>query len=209
MAGIDFYARNNLDGSVAIQVPKGVNHVVKAVTETLNQNGAIVVNEGSISSARASELVASATGDTGIYYLITSDDEKVWNILKESVNTDRLRVVALLHGKMPKSFPENVIHLSVGSSLHGKVLPHVATEVGLCVTDKGKIPKKVTEDVYFAFQVLCYETLYSPEYRVYKQSISSSIPRSIAFNFLYNVPSTLNVNSMTTSINRFLEDIHG
>lgn len=208
MAGIDFYQRNNLDGSVVIQAPRAIN-IVKSVTEVLNKNGAIVVDEGNITAARASQIVSEATGDKSLYYYIKSEDDKVWNILKEAVNTDRIRVVAIIHGNLPKSFPENVIYVSVGSSMHGKVPAYAVADVISCVTNRGKFPKKVTGEVYFAFQKLCYEALYSPEYRTYKSNVSDMVPRSIAFNFLYNVPSNLNTNTMTTAINRFLEDIHG
>lgn len=209
MAGLDFYRESNLDGSVAIQTPKGIAGVIKNIVEVLNNNGAIVVSEDKINVARATQIVQEATGDKGVYYQIATDDEKVWSILKSSVEEDSIRVLAILHGKVPKNFPENVIHISVGSSLHGKIPPHVVSEVTSYINSSGKLPKKVDDTMYFSFQVLSYETLYSPEYRVFKEQVAKRVPRSVAFNFLYNVPENTSQETKASSVYRFLEDVHG
>lgn len=209
MTGIDFYRSTDLDASIILNFPKGMTGVLSALTDILKEKGKYVVDEGSVSISRARDIIAEATGDTKSYFIITTNDPKVWSVLKEAVNRDDIRVIGVFHGEIPDEVPENVVLIDIGRSLHRKVTKNIVSSINESLTTKDKYPTGRPEELYFGIQTLCYEVLYSPEYRVFSRNATSNVPRARAFDFMYNPPTPLSDQSMRSAVTKFVEDIHG
>lgn len=209
MNSLDFYTNTDFDASVILNYPKGMTGVLSAVTQILNSRGRYVIDEGKITIERAREIVASATGDLTAYHQIQSTDPKIWGVLREAVNRDDIRVLGVFHGQIPAEAPENVIVLDVGRSLHRKVSKAVSASLTDALTSKGKFPTGTPEELYYGVQALCYEALYTPEGRVFPRKATDQIPRAHAFGFMYNPPEVLTEATMTSAVQRFVEDVHG
>lgn len=208
MNSIDYYKSLELDTSIVLNFPKGMTGVLSAVETFLKNKGRIIVPEGNISVDRAREIVAGATGDLKTFYQIQNSDPKVWNILREAVNEERIRILAIFHGQIPSEVPSNVVTLDIGRSLHRKVSKPVSAALTSAIGSKGKYPVGKAEDLYYATVALCYETLYSPEGRMFPRSVADSIPKAHAFDFMYNPPNTLTEASMTSAVNQFVGTLH-
>lgn len=209
MNTIDFYRDTELDVSIVLNYPKEMTGVLSAMQELLKSRGKYLIDEGDLNVKRAREIVASASGDISAYHQIRSSDPKVWNILREYVNRDDLRVLAVFHGKIPEEVPENVVVIDIGRSLHRRVSKAISGSLAEALTTKGKFPSGKAEELYFGVQAICYEALYSPEGRMFSRQVADQIPRSHAFNFMYNPPATLTESAMVSAVNRFVEDVHG
>lgn len=209
MNTLDFYRDTELDVSIVLNYPKGMAGVLSAMQDLLNSRGKYLIDEGALNVKRAREIVASATGDTSAYYQIQTADPKVWNVLREYVNRDDIRVLAVFHGQIPSEVPENVVTIDIGRSLHRKVSKTITGVLAEALTTKGKFPSGKAEELYYGVQAICYEALYTPEGRMFSKQITNQIPRSHAFNFMYNPPALLTEASMTSAVNQFIEDVHG
>lgn len=209
MNAFDFYRDTEMDVSVVLNYPRGMTGVLSAMQEILKQRGRLIVEEGELTLNRAKEIVASASGDTRVYYLIQTTDPKVWSVLKEPVNRDDIRILAVFHGQIPSEVPENLVVIDLGRSLHRKVSKAVVATLTEALTSKGKFPTGSSEELYYGLQALCYEALYTPEGRMFPKVAAEQIPRSHAFQFMYNPPQLLTEASMTSAVHRFVEDVHG
>ena len=208
MSGIDWYKSVNMDASVILNYPKGMPGVVSALVALLASRNKIVVDEGAISMDRTRQIIEGATGDIRTYFQINNPDPDIWEALSTSVNEDRIRVLGIFHGRIPDSVPENVVTLDVGKSMHQKVSKPMATDIMTALSSKGKYPVGDQEEVYEALLTLCFEVLYSPEYRVFKKETASLVPVSRAFDFMYNPPTPLTKILMASATVSFVEDIH-
>lgn len=208
MVGIDFYKSVNFDSSLALKYPKGMTSVLTAVRDILIAKGNLIV-EVTPTVANVRELASQATRDPKTYYQIATTDSKVWSILKESVNRDDIRVLALIHGKAPDNLPENILVIDVGRSLHEKVSKSTVSSISDSLLSKTRLPAGKPEELYYGIQSLCYEVLYSPEYKVFGPKISNLIPKAHAFNFMYNPPEVLTSATSMSAVHRFVEDVHG
>lgn len=209
MNTIDFWRDTDLDVSIVLNYPKGMTGVLSAMQDILKSKGRYLVEEGNLSVPRAREIVAGATGDLRGYFQIQTSDPKVWSILKEPVNRDEIRVLAVFHGQIPPEVPENVVTIDIGRSLHRKVSKPISNALTEALTTKGKFPSGPAEDLYYGVQALCYEALYTPEGRMFPRQATDQIPRSHAFNFMYNPPALLTEASMSSAVQQFVEDVHG
>lgn len=211
MSGIDFnwYKSVSLDLSVALNFPLGMPGVVSSMVDLLTSRNKIVVDEGKISMERVREIIANSTGDLRTYYQINNPDPAIWAALSKSVNADTLRVLGIFHGRLPDSLPESIAVLDVGKSMHQKVTKPMISDITTALTTKGKYPVGKPEEVYEALLTLCFEVLYSPEYRVFKKEVASLVPFSRAFDFMYNLPTPLSNLTMSSAVISFTEDIHG
>lgn len=209
MNGINTYRDLDLDTSIILNFPKGMPKVVPEVIALLNAKGAIVVEDGPTTVQMAKDLVANATGDTTTYHLITTDNPTVWNILKESVNRDDLRVIGVFHGAIPSTVPENVFTIDIGRSLNRKVSRHIVTNISDAVKNKGTYPQGKPEELFIGVRSLCYEVLYNPEYRVYPKDVARRIPVGLAFDFMYNPPQPLDDLTRRSAVTSFMDKIHG
>lgn len=205
MTGIDFYRSLDMDTSIILKYPREMTSALTSMVELLRSRGKMVVDEGELTRDRARELVSQATGDPNMYYQFRSSDDKVWAILKEAVETDRIRILGLVHGSSPASAAQNAVTLDVGRSLHRKVSPTVVREISDSLKTVGKFPMGDYEQMYYAVQALCYEALYDSEYRTFPKDTVRSVPRSVAFNFMYHPPRLLTPQTMRSAVYRFIE----
>lgn len=208
MAGIDFYKSVDMDVSVILKYPKEMTGALTSMQEILKARGKIIIDEGDLTVNRARELVANASGDTTYYYQFRSTNDKVWAILRESVEEDRIRILGLVHGITPPSVPQNVVTLDVGQSLHRKASKAIIGELVDSMKTKGKYPVGDPEQLYYATQALCYEVLYESDYRMFPKDVTHWIPRSEAFSFMYNPPKVLTPQTMRAAVLRFVESKH-
>lgn len=206
---IDYYRDIKMDLSIGLNYPNGMTNVYTAVKELLESRGKFIVADEPVTVDVARRLAAPKIVDLRNYYLVDTSDPKVWAILRNAVEEDRIRVLGIFHGKMPEALPESMLVIDIGKSLHKKVPKPVLTEVSDSLARKGKYPSGKSEDIFNALLSLCYEVIYSPEYRVFDRSVSRLVPRSRAFDFMFNPPVPLADKSMRNAINEFVEDIHG
>lgn len=210
MAGINTYRDLDLDTSIVLNFPKGMLKVVSEVTALLNSKGALVVDEGDISVARARELVASATGDKTTYYMVNTVNTSVWSILREAVNRDNLRVLGIFHGMIPTQVPENVFTIDIGRSLNSKVSKAIVGNISDTLRKAhASYPQGNPEEVYLGIRSLCYEVLYDPEYRLFPKDVAAKVPLAVAFDFMYNPPQPLDNLTMRSAVSLFLDSVHG
>lgn len=206
---IDFYRDTNLEVSLAINYPQGMTSVYDAIVGLLKQRGKFVAEYENFTVEDARELSKSIVQDSLTYHVVRSGDKNVWGILRNSINSDHIRVLALFHGKIPDNLPSNMVVIDVGSSLHRKVPKGTVSDIVDSLLKQGVYPKNKTEDVYYGIQTLCYEVLYQPEYRMFPAKVYGKVPTASAFNFMFHPPQPLTDSSMRNAINIFVQDIHG
>lgn len=206
---IDFFKQTNLDTSLAVCFPKAMTTVVPAVEEILKSRGKYIVPHDNISAEEARSIVQGATGDTRAYHLIPPTSAKVWEVLKEAVNSDSVRVLGVFHGSVPGGLPENMLVVDVGRSLHGKVSPAVQRSISDSMLSRTKHPTGDTSDIYYGILRLCYEALYDSDHKIFPKNVVKAIPVGRAFQFMYRGPGVLTPTSMGIAIDEFVEDIHG
>lgn len=205
------YEENNLDISIALNYPRGMLKVLDSVKDMLIASGKLVSDEVDLDMSSARELSkAQNTSNVQTFHVVRSDDPKVWDVLKEPINQGRVKVVAVFHGKFPDNLPANMLKIDVGMSLRKKVTKPAKAGIINALREVGKYPRKVSPlEVYEGLLTLCYEVVYSPEYRVFPESVSSKVPLSVAFDFMFDPPTVLTDQAVTSVNHQFLDTVHG
>ena len=208
---LDYYRETGLDISIALNYPRGMLKVMDSVSSLLISSGKLVADHDSFTVSDAKELAKTEVRDeVKTYHVLRDVDDKVWDVLKNPINSDKVRVVGVFHGKFPDNLPENMLRVDLGMSLRKKVTKAAKTAIITAIKEPGKNPTKVSPtEVYEGLLSLCYEVVYKPEYRAFPRSVSKEIPLSTAFEFLFNTPEVLTDQVMRSASNSFLDSIHG
>lgn len=205
---LDFYRLVQMDTSIILVYPLGMTAPLELVEETVNKMGAAIIDEGDISVNRARELARIPVRNTTGYYKITSTNKKVWDILKNPIENDVIRVLGIFHSSPPDNLPENCITIDVGRSIHSKATARSVHAVSAMVRTK-KFPPS-SENIHLIYQavvVLCYEALYDSEHKMFPADVVSAVPKFVAFKFMYEPPKALTDASVTSAVMRFVEDV--
>ena len=209
MSALDHYRDIKMDLSIGVNYPKGMSDVYTAVRALLESQGKFIVDDEPVTVAVARKMASPKAVDHRTYYLVDTDDPKVWGILRNPIEEDRIRVLGIFHGKLPDTLPQSMLIIDVGKSLHKKVSKASITAVSDALSRKGKYPQGKPEDIFNALLSLCYEVVYETEYHIFSKDVVGLVPRPRAFDFMKNPPVPLSDKSMRNAINKFVEDIHG
>ena len=204
---LDMDKLENVDASVLVNYPSSLTGVVKAMVEILNKQKKIVVLRDTIDVATAREIVQNATGDTQTYQVIPNASDKVWAILREAIEQDRIRVLGIFHGRMPESLPDNCILIDIGRSLRKPVSKPIIANLSEAILKKNLRLVGAPSQLHQGLQVLCYEVLYTPEARTFPHKVAQKVPRGTAFKFLYEPPTPPTEANFNASVIRFLQEV--
>lgn len=205
--GLDLERLNNLDCSVILNYPETMSGVQGAMIDILNKKRKIVIEHSSVDVSLVRDIVQKSTGDLDTYHLIPNASPKVWSILREPVNQDRVRVLGVFHGSMPEALPDNKILIDVGRSLRKATPRGIVSSLTEALTKGSSKLRGSGYELFTGLQTLCYEVLYSPEARTFPRSVANNVPRAIAFKFMYNPPEPPTEAAYMSAVTRFIEDV--
>lgn len=195
--------------SFALNYPAEMKSAVNEIVSELNGKGYIVDMDPVTTVAEARKLSGTKSSITKTYYTVETSNTKVWDILKESIESGDTLVLGLFHGRIPDFLPSNMVVIDLGKSLRRKVSRGIASAISSALTTKGKFPKADLEQLYYGLKTLSYEIVYNSEKRVFPRSLEKVVYVSTAFDFLFNSPDPLTPQTMRSSVNTFIRTVHG
>lgn len=206
---LDFYRETDLDVSIALNYPKGMLKVLESVEELLISTGKLIVHHDEFTLDDARKLARDENSlSVKTYHVLVTPNPKVWDILKEPINRDQVKVLAVFHGLFPDNLPSNILRLDLGKSLRKKVSKTTKAAISEAIDKTGTYPKGIPPmEVYEGLLSLCYEVVYSPEYRIFHRSVADKVPLGEAFDFMFNAPSPLTDPVVTNITHTFFEKI--
>lgn len=205
---MDFYKLQDLDTSLVLNYPSSMSGILSVVTDMLNSKGKLIATEDNWTVSKARELV-SHRQDLSTYFLLKNVDAKIWSVLRDAIENDRIRVLGIVHGTVPEEVPTNVMVIDIGRSIQKRVTPQAVADITSALSQRNFRLSKNFEAKFQALQALCFESLYSPEATLFPKSVARKVPRALAFRLMFNPPTPPTEEMYRSAVLKFIRDVRG
>lgn len=196
-------------GSFGLNYPEVMSGVKKDVINILNSKGFVVDTDPVTTVAEAKELVKNSRQGDNTYYMVESDNRRVWDVLSNPISRNEVFVLGIFHGNISPDIRKTLRVFDIGQAIQSKVSKPIVDTLTYSLQNKGKFPKGDTEKLFQGLKVLCYEIVYDSEKSVFPKSLRRHVYVSTAFKFLYSEPSSPTPASMATAVDKFVRTAHG